>query len=1196
MFRFLLSILLFFVPVCPAQQHVIERFEEVLANSPKRGATFDRVYAHYADIGQSAVFLQNCLLAVQNHPDNAGRWMLLGLVAERKHLIEQAVEAFNKAAELELDNYLPMFYLGEVLLNQRRMDESIDAFEQSHKRLGERANRTDLRAVLQTLALVYTRSGHFDRAIEIWNQLAVLFPNDPDILIQIAESLEFEGQLDTALEYYRRIITLTDDPFDRHQLSLSVADILIRQGADTAALTDLTSLLGTLDSESYLTESVLDRIDRIFSRNRDISRHIEFYHSRIKRHPADLASFRRLVQILRRADRNQEAEDLLLEAIRTSPGLAALRLILIDLLAERGDVLGAIEQFQAIDRIVPNSPEHLVRWGMLVISHPDLEESERRSEASEIWHRMALPGDSVALVQLADLFFRNRFFDEAEQYYKDALALRPDDFSYREHLARFYHQQGHHAGVLTALTAPFSEAQNQRTQNQRLQNQRTQNQRDYASRTADLLLELGYYAEASQMVRDAVSADPANWVLQSRYFEGLVRLDTPASLQSASEVFVTAAEQIASDEQFALFLQQSVQLLRALRKTDEMIALISGTNVFGLLKSATDRYYWQLAALHHAAGDFASAIAVLEQAGCRHPGGMDNQTEDALASPGGSMTAQRPFAHLAAELYAQTGRIDQAISLYQELIQSDPARSGNYWQHIITLQIQNGQLAQAVESIQNLIGYGAANARRFRFAADLLLSVYRYEEAILLLRQALVLEPGNIDILRILAQTLVHTQQHEEAIELFWRLYGRLDNFSAKLSVIEILAMEYAKLGRVEDLIEHLQNESRQMNASIAMRPQRDEYQKALARVYSLQGDDESAQYILESLLDTPNEMALHWVLRELVGLLERQEDWPTAILYQEMICRQSNEQRDQNHLFYLYDKVGDTVGMRTLFFDQILRQPNRERRQDLMDAMRRRGQDDAVDRVLDFLAMHEGQQPEGRQEEPQPNIVAQSPTAVPISELGRQHNSGDTVLPTRPLSITSETANDEAVDRLLNTRLGTRDLLNLVPILYQLDRHSEAQEILDRLTTAVSDRPMMGELFYTLIRTPGNSPNAVRLARRILITPTFMQNSRRFMADIYLMELAIQVLQEHDQFESVFPILEMRFRNLRNRTDSRILLAKLYIMLDRQDEARALALELSQTPTADPERRQVIISLLVHFDLRRELESMHRLHLEREF
>jgi hypothetical protein len=187
-----------------------------------------------------------------------------------------------------------------------------------------------------------------------------------------------------------------------------------------------------------------------------------------------------------------------------------------------------------------------------------------------------------------------------------------------------------------------------------------------------------------------------------------------------------------------------------------------------------------------------------------------------------------------------------------------------------------------------------------------------------------------------------------------------------------------------------------------------------------------------------------------------------------------------------------------------------------------------------------------------------------------------------------------EAADRLLNFRLSERDTMNLVLILRHYQREEEAQQIYDHLAATVSDQRLMVELFYKMnLAGEPQKDNAAKIAQRILLNPAFLQNSRRLTSDVRLFQETFKVLQEQNRQESVVPLLETRLRGLRNRTDSRILLATLYQMLNRPEEAKALVLELSQHPTLESERRQMIVSLLLHFGLQRELESMNRLLLE---
>jgi tetratricopeptide (TPR) repeat protein len=919
MLRYASFLLFFTCTFAVADDAVIQRYKEILIKSPKRGATFDRVYGHYVDAGQSAVLYQDCRKATEDKPTDAANWILLGLVAERRNQGEQAVKAFQTAAELEPTYHLPALYLGELLLHQRRTHEAIVAFEQADERLQNNSGtRNDRRTVLQALALAYERFGNSQKSAEMWNQLADLFPNDPDILVQVAESMELEGKLEEALKQYRQLIRITDEPAERVRLSLAAIDIMLRQGNDTQALDDLDLLLGFLDTESYLADSVRDRVDRIFGRANDPTRQIEFYQKRIEQEPNDIASLLRLVKTLQKTDKTADAEKLLLDTIKNAPANVSLRLTLIDLLAERKDIDGAIEQFQALDKIVPNHADYLIRWGTLLLQNPAMTESVRRTEAANVWSRIAVKAanDPVTLVQVADLFTRNRFFTEAERYYNDALTLRPNDFAYREYLAMFYHQQRRKEKVLEALPST-------------LRNK---------AEAGQLLLTMEYFAEASEMLREAVQSSPQDWMLQYRYLESLVR---QGNFAEAAKLIVEAEKKIRDDEQYTLFLHQEIQLLRATQRLAEAIRVVQSN----LEASPSVRTHWHLAALHQGGANFSAAIAAIERA---------------INDVGVSPTTSAALLRFAAELYEQSGNTTKAIALYQKLVQDDPPRGSNYWQQIITLQIQRGELSHALESSQKLLGRGIENAERLRFVAELFLSINRRAEAMKLLQQALVHEPGNTDVLRILAQTFSDANQHEEAIELLWRLYSRLEHLPAKLSVIDMLVNEYNKLDRRDDLVEQLRQLSRNFD-------RRREAMQALARVFVLDDELDEAQYMLETLLDFPDdkddpEVTSLWTLRELVTLSEKKKDLASAIRYQETICQKfPADLREQDTLFRLYYKVGDTAKTKRLLLDQVLRHSGLQERLEIIDAMIQQEDFESTSLILDFLEMHEPEQWEFR-------------------------------------------------------------------------------------------------------------------------------------------------------------------------------------------------------------------------------------------
>ncbi|MDR0522492.1 MAG: tetratricopeptide repeat protein [Planctomycetaceae bacterium] len=901
-----------------SENDVIRQYRTILTQLPKRGAAFDKVYNHYLDIGQSEVFYRDCQTAAEKHPDDAAAHLLFALVAERRKNTDAAVKSYQTAAGLDPQNPLPPLYLAELLIHQRKYHEAAALLEKKLSEIKEFRNKNDQRAMLQTLASAYHRFGHSEKAINTWNKLTGLFPNDPDIPVQLAEMLEFDGKLDESLKQYQRLIKMTEDDFDRIRFSLAAADIKIRLNRDEEALADLDALLGLLDTENYLADTVRDRIDRIFDRSRNTNRQIGFYRKRIETEPHDTGSVFRLVKTLQKTGRDNEAETLLTESVKKNPSHIPLRLALIDVFIARKNYAAAISQFQAVNEIEPDKIEYLAQWGSTVRQNPDLPETERKAEAVKIWNRIieSAPDDPAVIVQAAEIFFRNNLFDEAENCYKKALELRPDDFAYREYLSMFYHQRKNRQKVLETLLPPEDQTLNVRSREE----------------TGNLLLTLGYAAEAQKILKESADAAPDDSALQLRYIESLLRTD---NISAAAEVFDKTEKRIADDEQFSVFLQQTVNLLTALQKTGDAV------KIYETKKEKNYRTLWTLAAFYQQAASSQS--------------GQDRKVPSAAAVSEKALKLKQtpPLLRFAAGLYVQTGNSKEAVKLYQKLVQEDSVRAGEYRQQLVNLYIQRGEVQAAVETSKQLLGRGTENAGRLRYVADLLLSVNKRDEAVKLLQQALTYEPGNADVLRVLAQTLSQANRREESIELFWRLYDILDNTTAKLSVIETLSQEYHQLGKESELTDLLKQKS--MNYE-----HRWESLQALVKVHRNDNEPAEAQAVLETMLELPAgnkedaDKQMLWVLRELVSVTESMENSAAAVRYQEAVCQKINDLAEQDHLFHLYEKTGNMTLAKKLFLDQVLRQNDTAKRYEMIDKMIVRQEWEAVTQVLDFLEVHE--------------------------------------------------------------------------------------------------------------------------------------------------------------------------------------------------------------------------------------------------
>jgi tetratricopeptide (TPR) repeat protein len=898
------------------EQQIIERYWDILVKSPKRGATFDRVYNYYVDTGQGTVLLDDCRKFTQDDPNDTKAWLLLGLVAERRSELTIAAEAFQIAAKLDPDDPTAPFYLGGVCVTQGRFRDAVTSLEESAKRAeNSSSGRKEIRNILQTLGRVYERFSEPKKSAEVWNKLERLFPDDPEILVQIAELLESEGKWDEALKRYEKLAAKNEDDFARVRFTLSGVEIKLRQNKEQDALADLNELLDNLAPESWLADSVRERINQVFVRSGNEKGLVEFYRKRIDDQPNDTESVRRLAKVLK----PDEAEKLLTETIEKSPSNVPLRLALLDLDIELKKIADAVSQIETINELEPNNVDYLSQWGSLVLQNKEIDESIRKTTSTEIWSKIAEidPDDPLAAVTVADLLFRNKIYEPAEQFYQKALELQPDDFLYREHLAKFYHARHQKEKVLDVLR-PMAEGESVTVEN--------------FMQLGNNLLSLGYTAESFDVFHDAAEKFAGDLYAQWRYIEALVRRGKSSDMELAAEHLTQTEKLLENDEQFAPFLKHEIQLLQSLQKLSQATTVLE-TKINHIEPARLVREFWRLAMYRQAVVKLQPAINAAEQA-------LKTATESKPLNP------PVPLLRLAAELYEQAGNNAKAMQYYRQLIKMDTASKIDYLKQLANAQSQAGQLDAALETCRELVGIGAGNAANVRFYANLLIGIGRYNEAIDLLQQSLRKEPGETETLKTLAQTLISAGRDHESLEMSWRLFERTDHLPGKLTVIENLTADYQRLGQLDTLIERLERLTRfpekQHEASLC-----------LARVYAALSDYESCRQTLESLLNSTGSSD-PFLLRELVAVAAKQSDDSAAVRFQELLCQQNQEGAELDRLFKLYDRLGETEKAQKLFLDHLLRADSLKDKLDSIDSMIRREEYGTVKRVLDFLEIHE--------------------------------------------------------------------------------------------------------------------------------------------------------------------------------------------------------------------------------------------------
>ena len=95
----------------------------------------------------------------------------------------------------------------------------------------------------------------------------------------------------------------------------------------------------------------------------------------------------------------------------------------------------------------------------------------------------------------------------------------------------------------------------------------------------------------------------------------------------------------------------------------------------------------------------------------------------------------------------------------------------------------------------------------YEFFAQLCFQLGRSEEGFNALRRAVRSNPNDTKVILTLANTLAGQYQTDEAIEIYWRAFDRMDDLDPKLDVVRKLTELYLQKNQLDRLLTRLQHQ-----------------------------------------------------------------------------------------------------------------------------------------------------------------------------------------------------------------------------------------------------------------------------------------------------------------------------------------------------------------------------------------------------
>ncbi len=812
-----------------------ERFLSVLEKNPRYGTALDRVYGHHVEFGSLDKFLRSLHDRAAKNPDDGAAWMLLGMFEAQRGGDALSVEALTKADKLRPQDALASFYLGQAQLRIGQSQEAIASFERA---ISRKPPRADLLEIFQTLGRVHQRAQRTDEALQVWQRLEALFPNDPRVLEQVAITLAEEGQSALALERYQKLAQLERDDYRKVIYQMAAAGLIIKTGRKDEGIKLLESVLTDLNPTSWLYRDVRRRIEDVFLRASDQDSLVKYYQRWLETHPVDLESMTRLARFLATSARVPEASQWMEKALKLAPSRTDLRKAFIDQLVNDQRIPEAIKQYEQLNLAAPGNPDFLRDWGKLVLRNREVAEADRKQQAVSIWNQIIAtrPKDALTVSQVADLYRQNKMNDEAEQLYRKAVELAPGDPQYREYLGEFLHIQKRSDEAL-AVWKGIAETERRNAVN--------------ITRLAEIYNSFGFPENAVLEIKEAVKLDPKDFSLQIRASE----YHAKANQYDQAMNYVEAADVLAAnDDERAAVIQQRIEVLQVSQRLEATVqALVKQLRT----KPDANSAQWYLAARYlEAERKWPEATEAIDKAI-----ELDSKSIPAMT--------------VAARIAETSGDFGRSAQMNRTLADLDRRSRGDHLMNVSRLEAQLGRTAEALQAAQELIASAPGKTENYEFYAQTCFRLGKTDEGLDALRKAVRINPNDAHLIMALGNALSEQLRTEEAIELYWRAFDKSEEVDDKVLLTMKITPMFQQINQFDKLIDRFERdrkeEEKRRVATIC-----------LAQAWQTAGDIASARQELESLLSQDTRDTN--LLNQLAKLCQAGADLDAAVGYQRQL------------------------------------------------------------------------------------------------------------------------------------------------------------------------------------------------------------------------------------------------------------------------------------------------------------------------
>ncbi len=838
---------------------IIERYKLMLSRKPREGSTFDRLYQFYLEGNGLEAMVTDYQAEAQAKPNDPNIQLILGHIYKRLGKDKEALTAYQRAVTLTPNDYYGYFALGQLYVTLHQHEDAIRELSKAAT-LSEQAQSVspeELTTIFKTLGNAYFSRDKLDDAIQAWEKISELDPQNIFARIELADLFREKELYSQAIAQHQAIIDIKKDDSYRMCLSLrEIGKIHEDKGAYQEARKHYDKALDLTAPGNWLRKDLQHRIIAIYSADANWKDLITYYQGKLETTPNDTELLGLLAAAYIENQQLEEGIDTYKNGLKLAPTDTGLRLNLIAALRNAEKFEDAATEYESLSEQQPDNFGIYRELGKLYL------QLENEDKARAVYQRM-IDRDSEnasTYLTLAEIYIGHEWVEDAVAAYQKAISLAPENLDYIEYFGEFYFRQGNRDKAVETWKRIVAD-----------DNSTAENY----DRLARLLETKKFPAEAIEASRKAVELMPDAYRFREALAKRLMNhkqyddalVEYTEALKLAPNAFF--AEQM-DDQRIELYRQQGTLVV----KIEDLETQLDKT---GLAETDRFTHLKRLAKMYIKLGNATYALEILLKA-------KELQPNDVNVN------------RWTANVYVKQGIRDEAVAIFKHLTEIDNANAREYYANIANAYLKGMDFEAATDAAKQVIAHSPRNPEGHQLLANIAKQSTNYEAAIDSYKQAIRLRPEAIDIRMELAAIYNLSGNFREAIAQYWRCWELSNNVNDKLSFIKPLTEAYYDLGRRTELEEKLKQMAKSSTSGVGP-------VLALAQVYRAEGDLSSARFQLARVLDRQRENAA--LLSQLVEISMDLGDMQEALTYQEQLVKANPDPIHQQKLGELLFDVG---------------------------------------------------------------------------------------------------------------------------------------------------------------------------------------------------------------------------------------------------------------------------------------------------